>query len=420
MSFMYTEANLGSGNILTASEPTDGTASYGTNVELHRISFARQVHDTGELLNPMVLLEGTDNPLIKGAAPAIIRMNDLTTNGKTIRYTYEHPSRDNPYLMDRDLHTLENKLNYSHQDIVINAQRKVLITSEWEKQLPAFELQPRMSMASSVWHSYYKGKLALYSLLGVNLLDPTDKALHTGVYCTNQVVAGDNSNVSQLGSDDIFTGDLISRAKAIGNAGFRRQGDETHFFDQVIVQGRAYDGVCLCHEYQAYDMRWSDPDFKAALLNAVERGRNTNRIFTGLKAMFEYDGVLYMILKGELGAELLFNTSGYISGAYNTTGTSGKICDEDNTGYAPAVNGATAIYMGGRAMARAVGSVDFSARLEGYDGNWFTRTHNAAIEGVANLVAPNYRKDSTGATDRNIGLVLIHTAATNPNLVAGP
>lgn len=319
-----------------------------------------------------------------------------------------------PKKMDFDTHSFESIFEFDTQTVTLLAWREVIMTSVLMKQKPAYDMERACIEGLSDYHALKSGTYGLKAILhqtwtGSNSSGTLYDA-SAGTNCpTNQVVAGDNANVSQLGSDDIFTGELIDRGLEVAFSGERRDGEYTFRMKRPQVAGRQYEAVVLMTQFQFFDLKNNDPKFREEAIYTLERGKS-HPAWVGFSTMLEYKGCLIIVLTDELEDIMKFTTSS-------------SIWDEDGTARTPSVAGATAVMLFGRAAMRVTGSRENFFNVEGWDNNWFTRIGTGRMEGFARVKIENVRAtidNSFSDVSRDFGTVLIHTAASHHNVIAGP
>jgi hypothetical protein len=382
------------------------TVLSGPITENQAMIYANNVWHTSEFRQPLGPFQGSGD---NGALIEII--NDLAEQGgKTYRHSFVHPLQGGVYKMDYILHGTEEKLLNAYMDVSLVAWRKALITSKLQQQLPKWQLWPAMLSELANFQARMKATHILECLLSENwnavsgpeMIGPpitNDVILHAGVFCSNQIIAGNNSTVEGLSEDDVFIPELIGIAKEVAYSGYRRDGEKTFRFKKPVVAGQTYDGVCFHHPFQKHDLRWHDPTrFEQWLLHGLPPGLQ-NPIWAGIGSMYVIDNVLMVELEGELADLLLFDVGHVMK-------------DEDGNDMTARIKGARAIFCGARAAIRATG-IEKILDIEKYDGSWFGRMITGAMEGVAKTQIDH----PVAHANRDMGVVQIFTAASHHNIV---
>lgn len=364
------------------------------------------VWHTSENRNIFTMLEGDENSF-----SPIIRFDALEKRGgETFSHDFMNPFRTEPHKQDFDLHTYESKFSFETQTAAIIAWREAIMVSELEKQKPAYDIQRATVEGLSDYHALKSGTFIMKVLLHQTWTGADSSgALYdasTGTtgneFIANQILAGDHANVTQLGDDDVFTGELIDRAIEVAYSGERRVGDQTFRMKQPVVGGRQYKGVVLMTQFQFYDLKNNDPNFREEAIYTLDRGKS-HPMWVGWDNMFEYKGCLCIVLSDELEEVMKFTTSSVV-------------WDEGGTTRTPAVRGATAVFLAGRAVMRVPANRDKIFEGEDWDGTWFQRVITGRMEGVSRIKIT----EAQASAKRDYGTITIHTAASHHNIIAGP
>ncbi len=374
-----------------------------------------------ENMNPFKMLEGDFNSM----APIILK-NELSRQGGETFSTdvmTQLVDADNgwtpnpePNKMDQDLHTLEDEFIFRSVTVTIQAWRKTVMTSKKQMQRPAYELIPAMINGLGEYHALKKATFLLKTLInqtwtgsdssGAFYTQQTSSYTAPG-WNSNQVIAGNNANVAGLGTDDVFTHDLISIAEEVAYSGERRDGEKTFRMKAPVVNGSRHKGIWFITQFQKSDLVNNDDNFREEMIYSNTPGTD-HPSWVGIDNIFRYKGHLFFVLTDELEEVLKFTTAS-------------TVVDEDGTGRTPGVKGATAMMLCARAGVRCPAKNEDYFDAEGYDNNWFKRISTGAHEGFQRV---NFQEQyataahSTPGTAvyRDYGVVLIHTAATHHNL----
>lgn len=324
------------------------------------------VWHTSEARNIFTMLEGGPN----SNAP-IVRFDDpLKRGGET--YTHEFcigifsqggtasgALDPEPKKQDFELHTYESIVQFEQETVSIIAWREAVMNSVLQQQLPLYDVESATIEQLIRYHTLKSATHLMKAILhqtwtGSNSSGTLYDASAGTNCCSNQVVAGDHQNVSQLGDDDIFTGELIDRALEVGNSGERRDGSYTWRMKPCMVGGKQYNAVVIMTQFQFYDLKNNDDKFREEAIYTLERGKS-HPAWIGFNTMFEYKGCLIIVLTDKLEDQLKFTTSS-------------SIWDEDGTARTPSVKGATAIMLFANAVMRVLGSREKFLEFEDWDG----------------------------------------------------
>jgi hypothetical protein len=368
-----------------------------------KTAYGDVVWRTSENRNILTMLEGGP----EGYSPIIRFDKPLLKGGQTYTHDFINPFRTEPHKMDFDTHTYESLFTFRQETVALIAWRETIMVSELQKQLPAYDLERACIEGLSDYHAlkaatYLMKVIVHQTWTGADSSGSLHDASAGTDCCANQVIAGDHANVTTLGDDDLFTGELIDRALEVAFSGERRAGDETFRMKRPIVGGRQYDGVVLMTQFQFYDLKNNDDNFREEAIYTLERGKS-HPMWVGFSTMFEYKGCLCIVVTDELEQVMKFTTAS-------------SIWDEDGTARTPSVAGATAAVLFARGVMRVTGSRENFFNAEGWDNDWFTRISTARMEGAAKVKITEEQASAT----RDIGCVLIHTAASHHNITAGP
>ncbi len=384
--------------------------------------------------NFFTFLEGEPAGMDDGeiAQPPIVQVLDLQkSSGSTVRISRTYLNKDTPYMAFNisdsyrsvDTHGKEMLIKSAYLDLVLKAWGHSIVSDQMEFQVSNLISEIKLVQQLGVWARYVTQLQMIRTLLGkdvyVKTEDGTNYAMESGQYGRVQLCANYRPNVSALTTDDKPLLQYFEDAAQQLYTGKPYSGVTGHKAVPARCLGRSYRSVVLMHECAFNSLKKNDPKYFAVLKDADVRGED-NRLFRGVDALigsggriFEWDGHLLIILRGEIADQMLFNAGD-------------SITDQNGVLREAAVDGATCILLTGMAAARAVGgstetflSTQFGDQR--WDG-WFSRVTIHKIMTSAPLLFPLTPGDlasAQGADLREMGRALIHVACPHTVTLAG-